>query len=230
MIDSLSGIAEYQCKTNLNLYDSQSCDRLCTQAAMGRHLWLETQGDHNWHLEVGDETGHLENRHDSGHFVNCPKSSSLPVRLCEDDYEGWISTTDLKNIKPAAAPYCSAVLTEEEVQAKVAQAVAFVYQAMDVPNQYLWGGTVGPDYDCSGLVQSAFVSADIWLPRDAYQQEAFVRLVTLDFRNVMLSCLKLGDLVFFGTAQRASHVGLYVGEGQYIHSSGKDQGRGRVGI
>ncbi|MGL5080086.1 MAG: C40 family peptidase, partial [Microcoleaceae cyanobacterium] len=129
-----------------------------------------------------------------------------------------------------AAPYCSAVLTEEEVQAKVAQAVAFVYQAMDVPNQYLWGGTIGPDYDCSGLVQSAFVSADIWLPRDAYQQEAFVRLVTLDFRNVMLSCLKLGDLVFFGTAQRASHVGLYVGEGQYIHSSGKDQGRGRVGI
>jgi cell wall-associated NlpC family hydrolase len=73
------------------------------------------------------------------------------------------------------------------------------------------------------LVQTAFASADIWLPRDAYQQEAFVQ-------PIALADLKLGDLVFFGTPTKATHVGLHLGDGYYIHSSGKDQGRNGIGI
>ncbi|HEY9910189.1 MAG TPA: C40 family peptidase, partial [Thermosynechococcaceae cyanobacterium] len=82
---------------------------------------------------------------------------------------------------------------------------------------------VAPNYDCSGLMQAAFASVDIWIPRDAYQQEAFVQ-------PIALSELIPGDLVFFGTPTKATHVGLYLGADQYIHSSGKDQGRNGIGI
>ncbi|HLO52530.1 MAG TPA: NlpC/P60 family protein, partial [Kamptonema sp.] len=39
-----------------------------------------------------------------------------------------------------------------------------------------------------------------------------------------------GDLIFFGTVDKATHVGLYLGQGRYIHSSGKEQGRNGIGI
>ena len=72
-------------------------------------------------------------------------------------------------------------------------------------------------------MQAAFKSVGIWLPRDAYQQEAFTQ--TIDIKE-----LQPGDLIFFGTPQKATHVGLYLGNNCYIHSSGKDQGRNGIGI
>jgi cell wall-associated NlpC family hydrolase len=103
------------------------------------------------------------------------------------------------------------------------QVIEFAQAAMAVPNEYLWGGTVAPNYDCSGLVQSAFMAAGIQLPRDSYQQEDFTQ-------HIDRADLQPGDLVFFGTPKRTSHVALYIGDGRYIHSSGKDQGRNGIGI
>ncbi|NJR73980.1 MAG: C40 family peptidase, partial [Scytonema sp. CRU_2_7] len=80
-----------------------------------------------------------------------------------------------------------------------------------------------PNYDCSGLMQAAFASVGIRIPRDAYQQEAFTQPISI-------AELQPGDLVFFGTSQKATHVGLYLGDGCYIHSSGKEIGRNGIGI
>jgi cell wall-associated NlpC family hydrolase len=66
---------------------------------------------------------------------------------------------------------------------------------MATPNEYLWGGTVAPNYDCSGLMQAAFGSVGIQLPRDSYQQEAFTEPVAMDD-------LQRGDLLFFGPRRR----------------------------
>ncbi|MBD2299080.1 C40 family peptidase [Nostoc sp. FACHB-190] len=187
--------SEYQCLANLNLYDSPECQRLATQAAVGRHLQVT-----------------------SNH-----QGQAVEVYLCEDDYPGWVALTDLGLLQPATVQYEATTWAETEIKKLLPQVIAFTQKAMEQSNEYLWGGTVGPNYDCSGLMQAAFVSVGIWLPRDAYQQEAFVQVVKL-------TELEPGDLVFFGTPEKATHVGLYLGEGAYIHSSGKAQGRNGIGI
>lgn len=227
MIDPLSDIAEYQCKINLNLYDSPQCDRLATQAAAGRHLWILPSED--WPSKQMINTGQFKG-HIKGHLINCPSSQVYLVKLCEDDYNAWLPASSLNDLELTANPYIPQSFSEIEIQACIHQIVQFAYHAMDTPNQYLWGGTVGPHYDCSGLVQAAFGSAGIWLPRDAYQQEGFVRLITLDVRSIMLSCLEFGDLIFFGVNHQADHVGIYLGDGRYIHSSGMQHGRNGIGI
>ncbi|MBD2435644.1 C40 family peptidase [Nostoc sp. FACHB-110] len=186
---------EYQCLADLNLYDSPECTRLATQAANGRHLQVT-----------------------SNH-----QDAAVEVYLCEDDYPGWVSVADLGLLQPATVPYQAARWSEDEIKKLLPQVIAFTHQAMQQANEYLWGGTLGPNYDCSGLMQAAFASVGIWLPRDAYQQEAF--LPPIDITQ-----LQPGDLVFFGTPQKATHVGLYLGENAYIHSSGKAQGRNGIGI
>ncbi|MDF5724130.1 MAG: C40 family peptidase [Rhizonema sp. PD37] len=188
---------EYQCKAHLNLYDSPNCDRLATQAASGRHLRLI--------------------------FVETGNDKSSQVCLCEDDYPGWVSLSDLSLLQPCTLPYQARSFSESEIKKLLLKAIAFTHQAMQQPNYYLWGGTVGPNYDCSGLMQAAFASAQIWLPRDAYQQEGFTQ-------PIAITELQPGDLIFFGTSQKATHVGLYLGNDAYIHSSGKSIGRNGIGI
>lgn len=188
-------LAEYQCLTNLNLYDSPECNRLATQAARGRHLQI------------------ISNNLDK----------AVAVCLCEDDYPGWLSVPDLQFLQPTETRYQPQLISVAEIQQHIPTIIAFTQTAKAEDNYYLWGGTVAPNYDCSGLMQAAFKSVGVWLPRDAYQQEAFTQPIDM-------TELQLGDLIFFGTPQKATHVGLYLGNNCYIHSSGKEQGRNGIGI
>ena len=75
------------------------------------------------------------------------------------------------------------------------------------------GNTVETGFDCSGFVRAMYQqSIGLILPRRAEQQAAATQ-------NIEKSELKPGDLVFFNTLKRTfSHVGIYVGEGRFIHS------------
>ncbi len=194
---------EYECLENLNLYDSPALQSLATQAIAGRQL--------RFYPLPPAQAGKIQGQ-------------ALQVCLCEDDYPGWLPLEDIDLIEVAAAAYQPALmLSAAEIQARIPQVIAYTQAAMSQPNFYLWGGTVGANYDCSGLIQAAFMINGVWLPRDAYQQEAFVQRVTLD-------SIQPGDLIFFGTPQKATHVALHLGEKHYIHSSGKDQGRNGIGM
>jgi len=86
------------------------------------------------------------------------------------------------------------------------QAVAFAYAQIGCP--YVYGAT-GPchsGFDCSGLVQAAWASAGVSIPRDTYSQWA-------GLPHVPLSQLQPGDLIYFAGV---SHVGMYVGGGYLI--------------
>ncbi|MEG3940047.1 C40 family peptidase [Microcoleus sp. S36b_A3] len=202
MVNSqLSDVVEYRVRSHINIYDSPKCDRLATQAALGRHLRALNQSPSEVNLDT----------------------NAVMVRLCEDDYPGWLDLRDIDLLEVTETVYHPLVLSEFQIREKLPIAITFAREAMNQSNYYLWGGTVGPNYDCSGLMQAAFMAAGIWLPRDAYQQEAFTKPISI-------SALEPGDLVFFGTPEKATHVGLCLGDRRYIHSSGQAQGRNGIGI
>lgn len=90
--------------------------------------------------------------------------------------------------------------------------VANAMNFLGVP--YKWGGTSAETgFDCSGFVRAIYEqSVGLVLPRRAAEQAEATRSIAQDE-------LRPGDLVFFNTMQRAfSHVGIYVGDGKFIHS------------
>lgn len=77
----------------------------------------------------------------------------------------------------------------------------------------LGGGSYEQGFDCSGFVQAAFQqSMNVTLPRRAAEQAHATAPIDA-------GQLQPGDLVFFNTlGHRFSHVGIYVGDGRFIHS------------
>jgi len=150
------------------------------------------------------------------------------VRLAEDGYPCFMDCHDLLDQQLQPAQYQPLLLSASAIQVRMGEVLGFAHHAMDAENRYLLGGTHGPDYDCSGLVQAAFAHVGVWIPRDAYQQERFCQPVAISADN--LSSLWPGDLIFFGTPGRCTHVGLNLDHGRYMHSSSSSHGHGHIAI
>jgi len=88
---------------------------------------------------------------------------------------------------------------------------------------YRYGGSSPQGFDCSGLVFYAYQQAGIPVARTAAEQRRQTRKVTGQ-------PLRPGDLLFFDTSWQPGHVGIYVGNGEFIHapSSGKRVSRGSI--
>ncbi|NJK35080.1 MAG: C40 family peptidase [Oscillatoriales cyanobacterium SM2_2_1] len=190
----------YRSTHALNIYDSPKGDRLATQMAVGRYLVFAGKGSKP---ELDAAT------------------AASPIILVEDDYPGWLIDGDRQFLQLGDRPQPNPLPTPPTIAQRLSGVIGFIRYAMNLPHQYLWGGALGPNYDCSGLIQTAFVSQGIWLPRDAYQQQNFVT-------PIAPSELQAGDLVFFGTPERITHVGLALNEYEYLHCSGKDYGHNGI--
>jgi len=128
--------------------------------------------------------------------------------------------------RPSAAAPSNAAPEAEEVRAELGRAGvpadaasllgSVVQTALDVMGMpYRWGDDGEEGFDCSGLIQYAFGRHGISLPRRSADQ---ARQGTAVPREV--DALRAGDVLTFATnGQSVSHVGLYLGNGKFIHSA-----------
>lgn len=103
-------------------------------------------------------------------------------------------------------------LVGQSVTTKATELVGTALTFLGVP--YRYGGTSAETgFDCSGYVKTVFdKTIGLALPRVAAQQAAITQ-------KIKRTELRPGDLVFFNTMRRAfSHVGIYIGEGKFVHS------------
>ncbi|MDX3324874.1 MULTISPECIES: C40 family peptidase [Streptomyces] len=96
-----------------------------------------------------------------------------------------------------------------------ASVIAFAQS--QIGDAYVSGGTGPNSWDCSGLVQAAFGSVGIDLPRVSQSQSTAGTQVSLDN-------LQPGDILYWGGAGSAYHVGIYVGGGQFVGAQNSSTG------
>ncbi|WP_098016399.1 C40 family peptidase [Streptomyces sp. b62] len=115
----------------------------------------------------------------------------------------------------ASAPSSSSSSSSSNVSGSAASIVAFA--KAQVGDAYVSGGTGPNAWDCSGLVQAAYRTAGIDLPRVSQSQSTAGTQVSLDN-------LQPGDILYWGGAGSAYHVAIYVGGGEFVGAQNSSTG------
>ncbi|HEX5727678.1 MAG TPA: C40 family peptidase [Longimicrobiaceae bacterium] len=85
--------------------------------------------------------------------------------------------------------------------------------------RYVWGGNSPEEgFDCSGFLKYLMRAFGVQLPRTANEQAQVGVEVPRD-----RSLLRPGDILTFGRGRRVTHVGVYIGNGRYIHASSRQR-------
>ncbi len=199
----------WKLRINIDCFKNEFSEELVTQASIGRCFQLLD------YFKID--------------FKNNQMIDRVKVRLLEDDYICWLKFSELTHNAFKIEFWKAELLSKEQIFDRIPSILDWVKAVAEISNEYLWGGTIGPNFDCSGLVQSAFASSGVWIPRDAYQQENFCKNVSMDISSLDEKLMP-GDLIFFGTVEKCTHVGLHIDNGFYIHSSGVSNGHNGIEI
>ncbi len=155
-------------------------------------------------------------------------NSRILVQFFEDGYICWIDLDKLIIEQVHVKDQNNIVNEKLFIEEKIPLIINWIKDQSELNNKYLWGGTLGPNFDCSGLLQTAFLIHKIYIPRDSYQIKSFCKHL-FNF-NENKNSLKIGDILFFGNQKQCDHVGIYKGNGLYYHCSGAEYGRNGIGI
>ncbi|HEV8644926.1 MAG TPA: C40 family peptidase [Burkholderiales bacterium] len=131
-------------------------------------------------------------------------------------FPGWISLRLSPLLLLAALAGCAGAPEVAETPATRAsdetarKAVAFAREMIGKP--YRYAGDTPAGFDCSGLVRYSYGRAGISMPRATQPQRNATKLISV-------RSLRPGDLLFFDQeGKKASHVGIYLGDGRFVHA------------
>lgn len=138
--------------------------------------------------------------------------SQVPV--CLRSLVGILLATIVAGCASAPAPQAgagsgAAAVQPPAVGSAASTAVSVAMQQLGVP--YRYGGASPQGFDCSGLVHYAYARAGQSLPRTTATLWSGTRPVARDE-------LQAGDILFFRISGKLSHVGLYIGDEQFVHA------------
>lgn len=158
-------------------------------------------------------------------FIDLGKSGKFRKVALADGRTGYLPAASVKDFEKWLAEPVRSNPTADDI-------IATAKQFVGVP--YMWGATSIKAVDCSGFTKSTYFLCGLILARDASQQcytgdNVDIRKYVNEGQQTTeaLANLKKGDLIFFGrkaTAdkkERITHVGIYIGDGIFIHSATK---------
>lgn len=164
------------------------------------YVWKTADGQEMVSDLVAGDLLTIENESSSHYYISLPDQRKGWVSKSQSqDWESWIAS---RNTNPETL-------------------ISTAKQMMGSP--YLWGGTSIKGMDCSGFTKTIFYLNGQIIPRDASQQINEGELIDVD-KN--WEKLQVGDLLFFGEKptenkkERVVHVGMWIGNGEFIHSRG----------
>lgn len=142
--------------------------------------------------------------------VESTPETEAPVESAPEAEAPVETTPETEAPAPEAAPPAETSATRQNI---VSYALQFV------GNPYVWGGTsLTNGADCSGFTQSVLKAFGIYIPRVAQDQ------CYGGGREVSLSNIQPGDLLFYSNGGGIGHVSMYIGNGQVVHASNSRTG------
>ena len=134
------------------------------------------------------------------------------VRIRYDSHTAYVSGSYLSDSRPTSV--VDPVTTTTPSPSNSSKAVEIANYAMSfVGYSYVWGGaSPSTGFDCSGLMYYVLTTYGYKMNRVADDQMDQGTYVSRD-------SLQIGDLVFFGSGNYANHVGMYIGNNNFVHAS-----------
>ena len=175
--------------------ESSTSSSILATLSKGTAVTVLAQSDGWYAVSCNDTTGYVAQQY-------VTMGDSLPADTTTDD-----GAADDNSANDSTADDSSSVPSS----GSGSSAVSIAYQYLGVP--YVYGGASPSGFDCSGFTMYVYSQLGISLPHGATPQLNYGA-------SVSRSDLQPGDLVFFSDyGYAASHVGIYVGDGQFIHAS-----------
>ena len=179
---------------------------------------------------ITDTNGNIVQSKEMQHTENAYLTQKATEYSLQAIYDELHRAEYLARMAEAARQRADRIAQAQEAAKKVGKA----YQISEIDKQklledakyfkggkYVWGGTTPEGFDCSGYVQYLYKKHNINLPRTAWAQSKKGQIVAM--KN-----LQKGDLLFFLTDKKRgipiTHVGIYIGNGNFIHAASKKKG------